>query len=127
LTALVTGGSSGLGRGVSKLLHQNGANVAVLDLPVSKGKEFVDELGKNAIFTPADVSEFCWFKILLVKVTNEEQIAKAMENIKSNFGQLDAVVNCAGIAFAFRLYNSNKRAMGDFDRYKKTLDVNFVF
>jgi NAD(P)-dependent dehydrogenase (short-subunit alcohol dehydrogenase family) len=56
LTALVTGGSSGLGRGVAKLLHQNGANVAVLDLPVSDGKNFVAELGKNAIYTPADVS-----------------------------------------------------------------------
>jgi NAD(P)-dependent dehydrogenase (short-subunit alcohol dehydrogenase family) len=56
LTALVTGGSSGLGRAVAKLLHQNGAQVAVLDLPVSNGKEFVGELGSNAIFTPADVT-----------------------------------------------------------------------
>jgi 3-hydroxyacyl-CoA dehydrogenase/3-hydroxy-2-methylbutyryl-CoA dehydrogenase len=56
LVALVSGGSSGLGRGVAQLLHRNGANVAVLDLPASKGKEFVDELGANAIYTPADVS-----------------------------------------------------------------------
>lgn len=46
-----------------------------------------------------------------------------MEDIKSNFGQLDAVLNCAGIAFAFRLYNSNKLKMADLDRFKKTLDV----
>lgn len=30
--------------------------MSVLDLPVSNGKELVSELGKNAIFTPADVS-----------------------------------------------------------------------
>jgi short-subunit dehydrogenase involved in D-alanine esterification of teichoic acids len=46
-----------------------------------------------------------------------------MQDIKKNFGQLDAVVNCAGIAFAYRLYNSNKRKMADMDRYKKTLEV----
>lgn len=57
LSILVTGGSSGLGRGAAKLFHQNGANVAILDLPVSEGKNFVSELGKNAIFTPADVSK----------------------------------------------------------------------
>jgi len=113
LTALVTGGSSGLGRAVAKLLHQNGANVAVLDLPVSDGKNFVGELGKNAIFTAADVS-------------NEEQVAKALNDVKTNFGQLDAVVNCAGIAYAFRLYNSNKRAMADMDRFKRTLEVNVI-
>lgn len=52
---LVTGGSSGLGRGAAQLLHKNGACVAVLDLPTSKGEEFVKELGTNALFVPADV------------------------------------------------------------------------
>lgn len=50
-----------------------------------------------------------------------------MEDIKSSFGKLDAVVNCAGIAFAFRLYNSNKRKMAELDRYKKTIDVCMFF
>lgn len=50
-----------------------------------------------------------------------------MEDIKSNFGKLDAVVNCAGIAFAIRMYNPNKRTMADMDRYKKTFDVSNAF
>lgn len=49
-----------------------------------------------------------------------------MQDIKSNFGQLDAVVNCAGIAFAYRMYNSNKRQMADMDRYRKTMEVNVL-
>ena len=56
LVALVTGGSSGLGRGTVETLVKQGANVAILDLPSSKGEEVAKSLGKNVIFTPADVS-----------------------------------------------------------------------
>ncbi|KAI6216184.1 Oxidoreductase, short chain dehydrogenase/reductase family protein [Aphelenchoides fujianensis] len=113
LVTLVTGGSSGLGRGAAQLLHKNGARVAVLDLPTSKGEEFVKELGENALFVPADVS-------------NEKQVEEGMQKIKSEFGQLNAVLNCAGIAYAFRLYNSNKKAMSDLELYRKTLNVNVI-
>ena len=49
-----------------------------------------------------------------------------MQTLKENFGQLDALVNCAGIAFAYRLYNANKLVMSDLENYRKTLDASFV-
>jgi len=37
-----------------------------------------------------------------------EDVAAALEETKGKFGRLDAVVNCAGIGVAFKVYNFNK-------------------
>jgi len=56
ITALVTGGASGLGRGTAERFVKQGAKVLIADLPTSKGKSVADELGEaNAIFSPVDV------------------------------------------------------------------------
>ena len=49
----------------------------------------------NSIFCPVDV-------------TKSEDVAAALEETKGKFGRLDAVVNCAGIGVAFKVYNFNK-------------------
>lgn len=56
LVAVVTGGASGLGKATVQRLIENGAKVAVIDLPNSTGGAFCDELGKDCLFTPADVT-----------------------------------------------------------------------
>jgi len=43
-----------------------------------------------------------------VDVTKSEDVAAALEETKGKFGRLDAVVNCAGIGVAFKVYNFNK-------------------
>lgn len=54
--ALVTGGASGLGKATAARLINQGARVALLDLPTSNGQDVAKELGeKNCIFTPASV------------------------------------------------------------------------
>lgn len=54
--ALVTGGSSGLGRGTVERFVKQGAKVVIGDLPVSKGKTVAEELGEtNVVFAPMDV------------------------------------------------------------------------
>ncbi|CAI4231964.1 unnamed protein product [Auanema sp. JU1783] len=113
LVALVTGGASGLGRGTVQTLVESGAKVAILDLKSSEGSAIAKEFGKNVIFTPADV-------------TSEEDVAKAFADVKSKFGRCDAVVNCAGVAMAFKLYNVNKKKMSDFEMIKKTINVNVI-
>lgn len=56
ITALVTGGASGLGRGTVERFVKQGAKVVIADLPISKGKSVADELGEtNAVFAPVDV------------------------------------------------------------------------
>lgn len=108
--ALVTGACSGLGRGVAERLVSQGAKVAVLDLPQTNGKEVVESLGSNAIFVPADVSD-------------ETSVKKALDTVKEKYGKLDSIVNCAGVAFAFKLYSLKKKEVYPIDNIKRTFDV----
>lgn len=51
-------------------------------------------------------------------------MANAVESVKGRFGRLDAVVNCAGIAYAFKVYNFGKQKMSPLDQIQRTLDVS---
>ena len=54
-SALVTGGASGLGLATVRKLREQGASVAILDLPSSQGATIAKELGDKVIFSPGDV------------------------------------------------------------------------
>lgn len=102
LVVLVTGGSSGLGLACIQRFARQGARVVLCDLPSSKGNEVVStwssSVGQDTpkpSFFPADV-------------TNEEQIQNMFNQVKQQYGQLNAVINCAGIGIAQRTYNINK-------------------
>lgn len=109
--ALVTGGGSGLGRGVAEHLISKGAKVAILDLPNSNGYEVATKLGENALFTPANV-------------TDEFAVEKAFSMVKERFGRVDSVINCAGVAYAYKLYSSKHTEASAIEKTKKTIDVN---
>ena len=68
LSAVITGGGSGLGEATARALAARGARVTILDLPSSKGEQVAKELGSAAIFTAADV-------------TSEEDVTAALEQI----------------------------------------------
>ena len=53
ISALVTGGASGLGLASAKRLIAQGANVVIADLPSSPGQEIAESLGPNVRFAPA--------------------------------------------------------------------------
>ena len=83
-TALVTGGGSGIGKDVCKVLAKQGAHVIVVDVNADSAKGSVDEItanGNNA-------------KALTLDVTNQGAVTTAFEKLKS----LDILVNCAGIS-----------------------------
>ncbi|CAA92764.1 3-hydroxyacyl-CoA dehydrogenase type-2 [Caenorhabditis elegans] len=111
LVALVTGGASGLGKGAAEVLAKAGAQVAILDLPQSKGADVAKEIG--GIFTPASV-------------TSEEEVRAAFAKVQAEYGRLDALVNCAGIAYAFKLYSVQKKKHVDFEKIRQTIDVNVL-
>uniref|UniRef100_A0A0M3HXQ0 3-hydroxyacyl-CoA dehydrogenase type-2 n=1 Tax=Ascaris lumbricoides TaxID=6252 RepID=A0A0M3HXQ0_ASCLU len=113
LVALVTGGASGLGRGAAENLLKHGAKVAILDLPSSAGAEVAKELGGDCIFTPASV-------------TAASEVKSALADVKKKFGRLDVAVNCAGIAYSFKLFNVKKKKLCDLESVRKTLDVNVM-
>src|SRR5712692_943863 len=70
--ALVTGGASGIGRGVAERLIAEQASVAIAD--VARAEEVAREIG--AFGVSADVSD-------------EEQVARLVEGVVDRFGRLD--------------------------------------
>jgi NAD(P)-dependent dehydrogenase (short-subunit alcohol dehydrogenase family) len=87
LAALITGGDSGIGRAVAVLFAREGADVALVYLPVEESdaqttRKAVEAEGRRALLIPGDVQEskFC---------------AEAVERTVEAFGRLDIVVNNA--------------------------------
>jgi NAD(P)-dependent dehydrogenase (short-subunit alcohol dehydrogenase family) len=112
ITAVVTGGGSGLGEATTRALAARGAHVAILDLPSSKGAEVAKALGKDVIFAPADV-------------VNEEQVNAALDRAVEIFGAVHVNVNCAGIGSAGRTLSKDGKPF-DLAWFKKTVEVNLV-
>src|SRR5690606_22630439 len=87
-TALVTGASKGIGRKIAETFAAHGANVAFTYLSsVEKGESLANELqtyGTKIKGYQSDASVF-------------EEAEKLIEDIVSEFGTLDVVVNNAGI------------------------------
>jgi len=82
--ALVTGGGSGIGKEVCKVLAKQGAHVIVVDLNADSAKGTIDEITANGNTAEA----------LTLDVTNQGSVTTAFEKLKS----LDILVNCAGIS-----------------------------
>lgn len=82
--AVITGGGSGIGRGVARAMIDAGALVVITDLDAAKGEAVAEALGADCTFFPHDVtSEASWERVL----------GQAADNL----GGVDALVNCAGI------------------------------
>jgi 3-oxoacyl-[acyl-carrier protein] reductase len=87
-TALVTGASKGIGRGIAMMLAKHGANVAFTYLSsVEKGQALEGELSAAGIKAKGYKSDAADFKAA------EELI----NSVLADFGSLDIVVNNAGI------------------------------
>ncbi len=86
--ALVTGGSSGIGRASARAFAREGAKVIVSDIAIEGGEGTVDmikEAGGKAIFVKADVSNMAEVEALIMKAVEA-------------YGRLDCAFNNAGIA-----------------------------
>jgi len=81
--AVITGGSSGIGRGSARLFVEEGARVVIADIMDDHGQELADELGDMAVYIHTDV-------------TVEDQIEAAVGLAVARFGRLDCMFNNAG-------------------------------
>jgi NAD(P)-dependent dehydrogenase (short-subunit alcohol dehydrogenase family) len=82
--AVVTGAASGIGAETARLFVANGARVVLADLQEAPGEALARELGAAARFVHCDV-------------TQEADVAAAVDLAVSEFGQLGVMVNNAGI------------------------------
>ncbi len=112
ITAFITGGASGLGEATARLLAERGANVALYDLPRSKGADIEKQIGSAARFLPGDV-------------TDEAQVNAALDETLDAFGEIRAVVNCAGIGSASRTVGKQGEPF-PLDVFRKTIEVNLI-
>ncbi len=108
-TFLVTGGASGLGGATASVLREAGANVVILDLNASVGKKHADEIG--ALFAQTDV-------------TSEDSVKQAMQTAVNTYGEVNGVVNCAGMGFASRVVG--RHGLHPLEFFSKVIQVNTV-
>jgi 3-oxoacyl-[acyl-carrier protein] reductase len=84
-TALITGGTSGIGLAIAKKFAEHGAFVILFGQSLEKGAAAVAELPENkAIFHSIDVSK-------------TEIVEKAIKELLAEYGKIDILVNNAGI------------------------------
>ncbi len=112
VSAIVTGGASGIGAATARLLASKGAKVVVADLQAEKGNALADEIG----------GAFC-----KVDVTNTDDIINAVEMAKS-MGPLRVLVNSAGIGWAQRTVGKDGSydSAANLDAFKKVIAINLV-
>jgi NAD(P)-dependent dehydrogenase (short-subunit alcohol dehydrogenase family) len=107
VTALVSGGASGLGLATAEAFHERGARVVVLDLPPAR--ERIEALGRF-VFAAADVRD-------------EAQVAEAI-GIAQEGGELRVCINCAGIGRPGRTVG--REGPMPLDDFRHVLDVNLI-
>jgi NAD(P)-dependent dehydrogenase (short-subunit alcohol dehydrogenase family) len=111
ISAVVTGGASGLGLATARRLVGGGASVVIADLPTSDGEAVAQDLGDRVRFVPADV-------------TSEEQMA-AVYDAAAEHGPLRALVHCAGRGGAVRLVDREGNP-GSLDIYAQVVTINLI-
>jgi NAD(P)-dependent dehydrogenase (short-subunit alcohol dehydrogenase family) len=112
LSALVTGGASGLGLATARRLVELGASVTLLDLPGAGGEAAAGELGSAAQFAAADI-------------TDEDSVQAALDAATA-FGPLRAVVHCAGRGGDRTRIIDRKHVPGSLETFESVVRTNLV-
>jgi NAD(P)-dependent dehydrogenase (short-subunit alcohol dehydrogenase family) len=94
ISAIVTGGASGLGAATARRLAQHGIKVALFDLNEAAGEALAKEIG----------GVFC-----KVDVTNEEQVDAGFAKARAAIGQERILINCAGTGNAIKTASRDKK------------------
>ena len=108
-TAIVTGGSKGIGKGIVEKLAESGCNVAFTYLSSKESAAEIEKLSDKYNVKikkyQSDASDF-------------DQSSKLIENILDDFDSYDILVNNAGIT------KDNLLLRMDEDSWKKVIDIN---
>lgn len=115
VSAVVTGGASGLGAATARALAAKGVKVAILDLNASAGEALASEIG--GLYAQCDV-------------TSEPSVDAALAKSRGAHGQERVLVNCAGIAIgkrtARRVKETNAVEPHDLASFSKVIQINLI-
>ena len=106
--ALITGSGSGMGRATAYVFAEAGAKVIASDI----NEEQIDEVASDINSSNGS----CLKQVL--DVTNKKNISEVISNVIKEFGQLDMLVNNAGISIPTTIDDENYE-----DSWDKTFDV----
>jgi NAD(P)-dependent dehydrogenase (short-subunit alcohol dehydrogenase family) len=110
LSALVTGGGSGLGAATARELARQGAKVAVLDVNAQGAQQVAEEIGGLAC--PCDI-------------TSTDSVQTALAMAAERHGPARVLMNVAGIGGAKRIIGKDGAPM-PLEDFKRVIDVNLV-
>jgi NAD(P)-dependent dehydrogenase (short-subunit alcohol dehydrogenase family) len=115
ISAVVTGGASGLGEATARALAKHGVKIAIFDMQKDKGDKVASEIG----------GVFCE-----VNVTNDESVEAGFNRAREANGQERILVNCAGTGNAAKTASRDRKTgeikffkAKDFDRI---IQINLV-
>lgn len=106
---VVTGGASGLGAATATHLVEQGAKVILVDMNQEQGNALQQQLGEQAEFVQLDV-------------TDEQAVEAFFTHIENKYGQLNGLVNCAGIAPSAKVLGRN--GIHELAMFQKVLNIN---
>lgn len=122
LSALVTGGGSGIGKALSLALAKKGIFVTVVDFSEERGKEVASLVEKENAKFHTDL-KFSSSLFVRCDVTNTRDITAAFEKHSDTFGGLDICINAAGISNPIPFNNDNTDGTRS---WRHTVDVNLL-
>jgi len=109
ITAIVTGGASGLGAATAQALSTAGARVAILDLDAGAAQARAAKFGGLGIGCD---------------VTDSDSAVAAMEQVRAEYGPARILICCAGIAPAGRIIGRNGPM--PLAAFRRVIDVNLL-
>ncbi|NCU04844.1 MAG: SDR family oxidoreductase, partial [Chitinophagaceae bacterium] len=107
--AVVTGAASGLGLAISQMLLKEGAAVALLDINASGLEKEFKKNNKNS-------------RQYAIDITKESLVIDTVDQIAKEFGQIDILVNSAGISGETNVLSHDV----DYNNIHRVFEVNFM-
>lgn len=112
VSAVITGGASGLGEATVRKIVKYGGKAAILDLQKEEGERLANELKGQVIYIQTDV-------------TDEASVQRAIDQVVEQHGFINTLINCAGIAIGEKTY-STSRGPHKLSSFSKVIQVNLL-